>query len=296
MSERLVPFRSLRRHETEQALLSLVAIAGGITERLLYDQTFALLGMVASYVAAALLLGVWVRRSGLELVTREEERRRHTGERANAPVWVEAINVGASTGTTITAISLVGLFPAFSRYFLALAGASFLVGAAGGMYLAIEARRAVANKPPPEMTRAESTLRHILGYVVGLASGLAAGSALQDRTLATAAVFVAFLAAKLATDLVFPGPSDVTPVAGPRPKSWQLLVALPYGMIRWGLPWGCLASLLTITAAPDTSAQGLLVVFAAVAALSGLAATIATLTAHLMGLVTYESDRKPKSD
>jgi hypothetical protein len=286
VSERLIPYRTVQRQETEVSVQLIVAAVGGVVT-LRYFPSFAVFGAIATYLVAALLYVSWTRVARFERVTVEEQLRRHALELAQRPIWVQAVNEGASIGTVVSGSALLCLVPEHYAALPPIVISSFLAGAFLGLYLAIDARRdatksGISRAP---LSFAESIGRHVSGYAMGLAGALAVATAIDDPSFAVVAMLVAFLSAKFATDMLLAGGASPFPDSDERLRWYHFLLALPFGAIWWGLPFGVLGVLVTFTVNPDASSPLLLRVFVGVLVATGVGATISTIMAILMALV-----------
>jgi hypothetical protein len=283
MSDRLLPYRSLARQETEVSAQIMVAVLGGLaTQR--YAPEFALFGALVAFFAANLLYSFWTNIAGFERVTSGEQHRRHTLERAQRPIWVQAVNEGAIIGALIVVCGLFGLVPDHYHALPLIVAGAFLAGAFLGLYLAIDARRSVEGTPCQRLSFAESTGRHLAGYAMGLAGALAAATFIDNPSLAIATMLAAFLSTKFAVDMLLA--AGVPPcIETEAPIKWyHFLIAFPAGAIWWGIPFGVLGVLVTLAVAPDASSTLLFSVFSGALLTTGFMAAFATVMAVLMGL------------
>jgi hypothetical protein len=164
---------------------------------------------------------------------------------------------------------------------------SFLIGAVAGTYLAIDARREPATTGQIKLPFSERASRHAFGYIIGLAAALTVGALVREPTIATTLMFVAFLLAKLAADMLVS--NGIEPTNEPVSLR-QLLWAFPFALVWWGLPFGILATLMAATYDSDTPVRLLFSVFSVVAVAVAAIATAMALTAYGMGLVPRKGD------
>lgn len=286
MTERLLPYRTLGRQETEVAIQLTLSLAGGLATLWIYPDV-ALLGALGTYAGSALLNAAWVRVSGFERVTATEQHRRHIAERVKRSVWIQALNEGATWGALAGIVSFFSFPPASYVLLPWMIGGGLLVGTFIGLYLAVDARResirpggSISN-----VTFAESLARHVAGYAMGLAAALAVAAIIENQTLAVAAILASFFIAKFLLDILLSADSSPYQESKEAPTWSQLLLALPFGAIWWGLPFGILAQLVLQTVRPSASLSSRLWLFGEVLILSGVVAMLLASMAVLMGLV-----------
>ena len=130
-----------------------------------------------------------------------------------------------------------------------------------------------------------------LGYTGGLAAGLCAATLIDDRTLATASLLAAFLLAKFAIDIALPRAAkpDLKPL-GPLQRAGYALVAIPFGIVWWGLPLATLVVAMAHTYLPTLDTTLLWKLFATVSISFGILVFFAFVGALLLNLVP-EFDR-----
>jgi hypothetical protein len=78
---------------------------------------------------------------------------------------------------------------------------------------------------------------HFAGYAIGLAAALTAAAATGDPLAASAAYFTAFVAGKLAADMIWPLPASLA--SGPASRTLAKMTAV--SPVLWGAPWGIAA-------------------------------------------------------
>jgi hypothetical protein len=185
----------------------------------------------------------------------------------------------------------------------AVVGGALFLGLIWGAYLSINARRDArrterggdqpeevedpGGQASPPTTTAESVVRHYLGYVVALAMGLFVAAAVKDRTIAAMAMFVAFVLSKFAIDMLLP---SVRPaVVKGKMRLMHVIVAIPFGVLAWGLPLGAFVVALALTLEPSMSLVHLTTLFALTLIIVGIGSALAVATAWFMNLVPEDS-------
>lgn len=246
MTQRLIPHRSERRQGIEATIATIVFGAVGFSVRWFFEEWIAFIAALIAMYATFWFSTWWAQKSGQEMITPAEASKRQLQERAETPILVQSFEDGAGLATSTGIATLLVVDFQYPELLLVLMMAAFFVGAISGLYSAIDARRYVGsarssspNSEEPTISTAEGWMRHYLGYVVGLSVGILVAQQIENRELAATAMFATFFIAKFAVDisytsLEFPrfGLLEIRPI--------DFLLAIPIGMVRWGLPLGIL--------------------------------------------------------
>ena len=296
MKQRLVPYKSEGRKYTEATIATIVFGAVGFPMRLFHEEWIALLAALIALYATFWFAAWWARRSGQEMITPAEATRRQLLESAKTPIGVQSLEFGANLATAngICTFLVIDIQQAYLPLIVVVA--SFFVGTILGLYSAIDARRYVRSvqSSGPELkevaiSQTESTMRHYLGYAVGLSASMIVADVFEDRGVAAAAMFASFFLAKFAVDIAHSG-SQYPRFEAVSFRYGDALLAIPFGIVWWGLPFGILAVSIAKTLYPDLSMDRHLVLFSFVLGITGLLPAMMAAMAKLMNLLPGKSD------
>jgi hypothetical protein len=236
-----------------------------------------------------IILSAFARRDVSRLVPAQEARLRLSQERAQRPIWRNALETGAGMATGTAAVFMVQVDAAARPFLPAAIGAGFFIGLLLGTHNSIAARRSNSpqlGEPQLPLSMPQAAVRHYLGYVCGLAAGLVAASLVEDRILASISIFSAFLVVKFLVDVSLP--SEAKPKLKPLgalQRVGYVLIAIPFGIVWWGIPIAALAVLIAHTYFPVTAPIFLWKVFATISLSAGILSSFAMIGTLLLRLV-----------
>lgn len=287
---RLVPYRSLTQIQNSAAFGSVAYVLVGLPVRIEFEVLSGALAGLAAMALTHVVMTSLARHGGAELVTPQESKRRLSQERAARTLWGHSLETAIGFAMGTTAGFLVVVDPVFWQIVPVATLAALLVGLFAGAYSWIDARRDTSATPKVEdlqpVSMLQAAMRHYLGYTGGLAAGLCAATLFDDRTIATVSLFIAFLLVKFAIDTALP--REAQPKLkrlGIMQRIGYVLVAIPFGVVWWGLPLATLAVAMAHTYLPGLDHTSLWKVFATVSLSSGLLASFAFVATLLMNLV-----------
>lgn len=274
MTERLVPYRSLTQINADGNIMAVLNTASAIGARLFVGNDnrlvtalsvlFAILGSTLISVSIA----DWrARHRGAEMISTKELYRRNYIERADRSVW-ESIGSFALVNSYVVMIILLALLKV-EQWFIVPFGTAIgaVFGIVFGVYTWTYARSytqaasiAEPRQEPTVTPFRQMAMRHYAGYVAGIALGLFLATLFNERNTAVAALFIGFVVGKIASDILVPAV-----YYGTRQRSTirQFLLAIPFAIVWWGIPFGVVLAIATHILRPQSDLAAYLVAFGA---------------------------------